>query len=235
MLAQASTEVKNRALAAMAAAIRGHEQAILEANAHDCRNASPRIEIDRLRLTPERVAAMAHDVEAVSRLADPGRRGVRSVSAAQRAQDLEATGSPGRRRRRLRVAAERDERRGRDLREDRQRRCAARGQRGSRDESRHCRGDSGSARRRGTARDRRAAHHVDRSGARGADAEASRVSRRDHPQGRRGAHQDDRRERHGAGHRDGRRRLPYVRGSRRRSGDGAADRLQRQGPPADDL
>lgn len=71
VLAQASTEVKNRALAAMAAAIRGREQAILEANAHDCRDASPRIEIDRLRLTPERVAAMAHDVEAVSRLADP--------------------------------------------------------------------------------------------------------------------------------------------------------------------
>lgn len=71
VLAQAATEVKNRALMAVAAAIREREAAILEANAHDCSNASPRIEIDRLRLTRERVAAMARDVEAVAQLADP--------------------------------------------------------------------------------------------------------------------------------------------------------------------
>jgi glutamate-5-semialdehyde dehydrogenase len=71
VLAQAPTELKNRALMAIASAIRAREDAILEANAHDCSHASPRIELDRLRLTHERVAAMARDVEAVAQLADP--------------------------------------------------------------------------------------------------------------------------------------------------------------------
>lgn len=71
VLAQASTGLKNRALGAIANAIRAHEAAILAANAQDCAHASPRIEIDRLRLTPERVAGMARDVDAVSHLADP--------------------------------------------------------------------------------------------------------------------------------------------------------------------
>ncbi len=70
-LARASTALKNQALAAMADAIRAREKEILAANAQDCANASPRIEIDRLRLTPDRVAGMARDVEAVARLADP--------------------------------------------------------------------------------------------------------------------------------------------------------------------
>ena len=71
VLAQASTELKNRALLAIADVIRTREQAILAANAQDCSNASPRIDLDRLRLTPERVAGMARDVEAVARLEDP--------------------------------------------------------------------------------------------------------------------------------------------------------------------
>jgi glutamate-5-semialdehyde dehydrogenase len=70
-IAQAPTEVKNRALMAIARAIRSHESDILRANAEDCRTASERIEIDRLRLTPERVAAMARDVEAIAELEDP--------------------------------------------------------------------------------------------------------------------------------------------------------------------
>jgi glutamate-5-semialdehyde dehydrogenase len=70
-LAQASTELKNRALIAIAAAIRSREKEILDANVQDCASASPRIEIDRLRLTSERVAAMARDVEAVAELDDP--------------------------------------------------------------------------------------------------------------------------------------------------------------------
>jgi len=70
-LARASTAVKNQALAAMANAIRAREKEILAANAQDCSNASPRIEIDRLRLTPERIAAMARDVDAIRQLADP--------------------------------------------------------------------------------------------------------------------------------------------------------------------
>jgi glutamate-5-semialdehyde dehydrogenase len=70
-LAQASTDVKNRALAGIAKSVRAHQADILRANAEDCRKASQRIEIDRLRLTPERVAAMAHDVEAIAELPDP--------------------------------------------------------------------------------------------------------------------------------------------------------------------
>ena len=71
VLAQASTDLKNRALLAIAEAIRAREADILAANAQDCANASARIEIDRLRLTPERVAGIARDVEAVARLTDP--------------------------------------------------------------------------------------------------------------------------------------------------------------------
>jgi glutamate-5-semialdehyde dehydrogenase len=70
-LAQASTDLKNRALLAISGALRAREADILAANAQDCSNASPRVEVDRLRLTAERVAGMARDVEAVARLADP--------------------------------------------------------------------------------------------------------------------------------------------------------------------
>ena len=70
-LAQVDTAQKNRALQAVAGAIRAREQEILAANAQDCANASPRIEIDRLRLTPQRLAAMARDVEAIASLEDP--------------------------------------------------------------------------------------------------------------------------------------------------------------------
>ena len=71
VLAQAPTDLKNRALLAIANAIRSCEREILAANAQDCANASPRIEIDRLRLTSDRLAGMARDVEAVASLADP--------------------------------------------------------------------------------------------------------------------------------------------------------------------
>src|SRR5215204_2748609 len=71
VLAQAATELKNRALMAIAEAIRSRESEILAANVQDCANASPRIEIDRLRLTPARIGAMARDVEAVAALPDP--------------------------------------------------------------------------------------------------------------------------------------------------------------------
>ena len=71
VLAQATTALKNRALEAIAHAIRSSEEEILAANAQDSANASPRIEIDRLRLTPQRIAGMAGDVEAVARLDDP--------------------------------------------------------------------------------------------------------------------------------------------------------------------
>ena len=71
VLARAPTALKNQALEAIACTIRARENEILAANAQDSSNASPRIELDRLRLTPERVAGMARDVEAVAKLADP--------------------------------------------------------------------------------------------------------------------------------------------------------------------
>lgn len=71
LLAQTPTEKKNQALAAIARALRSQQADILAANAHDCANADARIEIDRLRLTADRVTAMARDVEAVAKLEDP--------------------------------------------------------------------------------------------------------------------------------------------------------------------
>ena len=71
VLAQLSTDTKNRALNAIARSIRAHERQILNANSQDCAQAGERIEIDRLRLTPDRVASLSRDVEAVARLADP--------------------------------------------------------------------------------------------------------------------------------------------------------------------
>src|SRR4051812_43576681 len=74
-LARASTETKNRALAAMAAEIRGGAKTILAANAGDV--AQARAEgcdaafIDRLTLTPTSIEQMAHGVEQVAALPDP--------------------------------------------------------------------------------------------------------------------------------------------------------------------
>src|SRR6185369_5407356 len=64
---------KNRALEAMAAAIRAQAAAILAANAEDLRNTKGRDAafLDRLRLTPQLVEQMAAGVEAVVALEDP--------------------------------------------------------------------------------------------------------------------------------------------------------------------
>ncbi len=66
---------KNRALTAMAAALRPHAGAILTANAQDVQAARssglPDHMIDRLRLDDARLEAIARDVEAVAALPDP--------------------------------------------------------------------------------------------------------------------------------------------------------------------
>lgn len=74
-LALATRADKDRALLAMAAALGEHESAILEANATDVARAEaagtePNI-IDRLRLTPDRVAGMAQGLRDVAGLPDP--------------------------------------------------------------------------------------------------------------------------------------------------------------------
>ncbi len=74
-LAIAGTERKNAALTAMADAVRRNEKSILEANAIDVANGeeaglSPAM-MDRLKLTPERIAAMATGIREIAELADP--------------------------------------------------------------------------------------------------------------------------------------------------------------------
>jgi glutamate-5-semialdehyde dehydrogenase len=75
VLALASTDQKNRALGAMAAAIRGSRSEILAANAQDVADGKAAgltgSFLDRLQLNDERIAAMADGLEVVRGLADP--------------------------------------------------------------------------------------------------------------------------------------------------------------------
>ena len=71
---QLSTQRKNEALLAMADALEAEQAAILAANAQDSEAAQGRIGdvmLDRLRLTPARVAAMAQGIRDVAKLPDP--------------------------------------------------------------------------------------------------------------------------------------------------------------------
>jgi glutamate-5-semialdehyde dehydrogenase len=74
-LALAPAEQKNRALAAMAAALRAQTARILAANAEDVAEARASgvagAMLDRLTLDPGRIEAMAADIEVVRGLADP--------------------------------------------------------------------------------------------------------------------------------------------------------------------
>ena len=74
-LARASTETKNLALHAVAAAIRSHSKQILDANGSDVAQARAdgcdAAVIDRLTLAPKLIEQMAAGVEQVAALADP--------------------------------------------------------------------------------------------------------------------------------------------------------------------
>ncbi|MGN6144678.1 MAG: glutamate-5-semialdehyde dehydrogenase [Mesorhizobium sp.] len=74
-LAVASTATKNTALTAMADAILRNEAAILAANAIDLKNGEEAglsaSFMDRLKLTPERIAAIAQGIREIAALADP--------------------------------------------------------------------------------------------------------------------------------------------------------------------
>ncbi len=74
-LAVASTAAKNAALAAMADAILRNEAKILEANAIDLKNGEETglaaSFMDRLKLTPERIASIAQGIREVAALPDP--------------------------------------------------------------------------------------------------------------------------------------------------------------------
>ena len=74
-LSSATRATKDAALLAMADALAKSETAILEANAHDVSRAeengtSPAL-IDRLRLTPDRIAGMAEGLRELAALPDP--------------------------------------------------------------------------------------------------------------------------------------------------------------------
>ncbi len=73
-LAAAATDVKNSALAAMADALEADTQAILAANDRDMEAARQKLStsmLDRLRLTPQRIAEMAEGIRQVIGLPDP--------------------------------------------------------------------------------------------------------------------------------------------------------------------
>jgi len=75
VLALADAQVKNRALAAAAAALRARRADILAANAHDLARARERklssALLDRLELTDQRVESMARGLEEIIALPDP--------------------------------------------------------------------------------------------------------------------------------------------------------------------
>jgi len=75
VLARADSAAKNRALSAMAAAIRRDASKLMAANAEDVRAARDRGEeaafVDRLTLKPETIEAMAKGLEDIVALADP--------------------------------------------------------------------------------------------------------------------------------------------------------------------
>ena len=74
VLALAPAEQKNRALGAMAAALRAQQAAILKANAEDlaeAKSAGTEAFLDRLMLNGARIEDMARGIEAIAALADP--------------------------------------------------------------------------------------------------------------------------------------------------------------------
>ncbi len=75
VLAVAGTNLKNQALEAMAAALVERTDVILAANEEDMKNAAENgvkeSMLDRLRLTPERIAGMADGIRQVAALGDP--------------------------------------------------------------------------------------------------------------------------------------------------------------------
>ena len=74
-LANLSSEIKNRGLLRIAAALERDQSPILEGNARDCADARSaglsEAMLDRLLLTPERLKGMAQDVRSVAALPDP--------------------------------------------------------------------------------------------------------------------------------------------------------------------
>ena len=234
-LALATRAEKDRALLAMADALIERSAEVLAGNAEDVERAeaagTPANIVDRLRLTPDRLEAMAQGLRDVAGLPDPVGEVVRGSTPRQRAGAAPGAGAVRRGRDDLRGPPQRHRRRRRHLPEVRQRGAAARQLQRPLQQRR----DRRRAARRG--RRRRARPRRRPAGARrhprqreGADARP-RPRRRADPARGSGADPLGRRGVHGAGHRDRRRQLPRVRRPRRRPRQGARDRPERQDPP----
>ncbi len=233
-LATLSSDVKNAALEAIAAALIERTEEILEANARDMPAAreaglSPAL-IDRLALSRRRVAEMAAGVRMIAALPDPVGEVVDGHRLAERSRRAQGEGAAWRGRRGLRGATERDHRCGGAVPEVGQRDRAAglelRGalqRRAGEHRRAGCRGRR-PARRRDLADRRRRARGAGRAG------HPDRRRRPDHPARRRGAQGRAEGRGHGAG--DLRRlgQLPCLRRRQRRSRGGRGDRAQRQAP-----
>lgn len=95
LLAVAETEVKNRALLAMADALEGNAQTILEANQKDMAAASgiSQVMLDRLALSAARIHAMAEGIREVAALPDPVGR-IRSKTTRENGMEICKVGVP---------------------------------------------------------------------------------------------------------------------------------------------
>ncbi len=119
VLATANRGRKDAALHAMADALAKAETAVLEANAADVERAEQAGTaaglLDRLRLTPDRIEAMADGLRSLAGLADPVGDVVRGWTTAQGRADRAGPGAARGDRHHLRGPPERDRRRRRDL------------------------------------------------------------------------------------------------------------------------
>ena len=149
-LATTSGAVKSQWLRRSAAMLRESVERIEEANEQDLA-AAPGFgltdaEVDRLRLTPARIEAMAVGLEEIAALPEPIGEVIQSTIRPNGLRDRQGPRAAGRRVFHLRIAAERDGRRGGDLREERQRGDPARRQRSGPFEPGDCRTAGGGGR-----------------------------------------------------------------------------------------
>ena len=96
VLAAADTATKNKALEAMAAALEADTDEILTANAQDMAAAKDKITpvmLDRLKLTAQRITAMAEGIRQVAQLPDPVGR-VRGSTVRPNGMEIQRIGVP---------------------------------------------------------------------------------------------------------------------------------------------
>ena len=226
-LAQADAKTRNGAILKMAQYLRESADELLAANETDMRSAGvngvPEAMLDRLRLTPARIEGIAAALEELAQLADP--LGGGEVWRRPNGLEIKRVHVPlGVIGDHLRVAPERDGGRRGALCEERQRRrCCAAARRPS---IRILAIVSVLQARAGRRRPRqRRAGHQRRTPSRETATELmrhERICRSAHPARRRGAYPLGGGERHGAGHRDRRRKLPRLCGKERGFRDGRA-------------